>query len=206
MNLPNKLSVARLFCVPFFLIFTYTDNVWTRLIALGIFIGAGVTDLYDGYLARKHNLVTPLGIFLDPLADKLIVTAALIAFVELKEIHVPSWMVVLIVGREFILTGLRALAATKGNIVAADDGGKFKTSVQTVAIIMILVVLIVNSGLEHFWGITRVALHAAGGWRTDCARIFDWTPYWMSFITTVVSLGTGLSYLRKNKSLFEKDL
>ena len=124
MNLPNKLTMSRLLCVPFFLVFTYTDTVWTRILALLIFIGAGITDLYDGYLARKYNLVTSLGIFLDPLADKLIVTAALIAFVGLREIHVPSWMVVLIVGREFFLTGLRALAATQGKILSADEGGK----------------------------------------------------------------------------------
>lgn len=206
MNLPNKLSFSRLLCMPLFLVFTYTDTVWTRALALAIFVGAGVTDLYDGYLARKYNLITPLGTFLDPLADKLIVTAALIAFVELEELHVPAWMVVLIVSREFILTGLRALAATKGKIVAADDGGKFKTSVQTVAIITILVVLIVNSVLENICGIPRASLHAAGGWRNECARILDWTPYWLTFITTIVSLGTGISYVRKNMELFEQDL
>lgn len=206
MNLPNKLSFSRLLCMPFFLVFTYTDTVRTRILALVIFVGAGVTDLYDGYLARKYNLITPLGTFLDPLADKLIVTAALIAFVELEELHVPAWMVVLIVSREFILTGLRALAAAKGKIVAADDGGKFKTSVQTVAIITILVVLIVNSMLENVYGIQRVSLHSAGGWRNECARILDWTPYWMIFITTLVSIGTGISYVRKNMALFEKDL
>lgn len=206
MNLPNKLTVSRLLLVPFFLVFTYTDTVWTRTLALVIFVAAGVTDLYDGYLARKHNLITSLGVFLDPLADKLIVTAALIAFVEIEEVHVPAWMVVLIVGREFVLTGLRALAAAQGRILAADDGGKFKTSVQTVSVIVILIVLIINSATETFWGAPRSLLLAAGGWRAECARLLDWSPYWLVFITTVVSIGTGLSYLRKNKALFEKDL
>lgn len=206
MNLPNRLSVSRLLCMPLFLIFTYTDTVWTRILALVIFILAGVTDLYDGHLARKYNLITPLGTFLDPLADKLMVTAALIAFVELDELNVPAWMVVLIVGREFLLTGLRALAASKGKIVGADDGGKFKTAIQTVAIISIMVVLISNSALESFWGMTRDVLHAAGGWRNECVRLMDWAPYWMVFITTLVSLGTGISYVRKNMSLFEQDL
>jgi CDP-diacylglycerol--glycerol-3-phosphate 3-phosphatidyltransferase len=206
MNLPNKLSLARLCCVPFFLVFTYVDNVWTRILALLIFIGAGVTDLYDGHLARKYNMVTSLGIFLDPLADKLIVTAALISFVELREIHVPAWMVVLIVGREFVLTGLRALAAAEGRILAADDGGKFKTSVQITAIIAVLAVLIINSGWESFFGITREALIQTADWKADCARVLDWMPYWMVFVATLVSIGTGVSYLRKNKSLFEKDV
>lgn len=206
MNLPNKLSLLRFFLMPPFLVFTYLDNVWTRVFAFLIFIGAGVTDLYDGYIARKYNMITPLGTFLDPLADKLIVTAALIAFVEIAELQVPAWMVVLIVGREFVLTGLRALAASQGKILAADDGGKFKTAVQTAAILAILIVLIINSGLESFRGVTRISLHAAGGWRTECARILDWTPYWLVFITTIVSIGTGLSYMRKNMALFKKDL
>jgi CDP-diacylglycerol---glycerol-3-phosphate 3-phosphatidyltransferase len=113
MNLPNRLTVLRLLLLPVFMTFTYTDNVYTRILALLIFIGAGVTDLYDGYLARKYNLITPLGVFLDPLADKLIVTAAFISFVDMPEAHVPAWMVVLIVGREFLITGLRSLAASQ---------------------------------------------------------------------------------------------
>jgi CDP-diacylglycerol--glycerol-3-phosphate 3-phosphatidyltransferase len=204
MNLPNKLTVLRLLLVPVFMLFTYIDNVYTRFFALLIFIGAGVTDLYDGYLARKYNLITRLGIFLDPLADKLIITAALISFVGIPEAHIPAWMVVLIVGREFVITGLRALAASQGDIVGADQGGKFKTSVQTTAIITIMVVLIVNSGIAHFWDMPVPALYRAGGWRAEAAKLLDWTPYWMTFAATLFSLITGISYLRKHKELFKE--
>jgi CDP-diacylglycerol--glycerol-3-phosphate 3-phosphatidyltransferase len=163
-----------------------------------------VTDLVDGYLARKHNLVTNLGVFLDPLADKLIITAAFIALVEIKELHIPAWMVVFIVGREFVLTGLRAVAASQGQLLAADDGGKFKTSVQNTVIITILVGLIVTSALERRVGLTLEKLHEQGGWMAEAARLLDWTPYWLVFTATLISLITGVSYLRKHWSLLKE--
>src|SRR5258708_7877471 len=113
-NLPTQLTLLRLFLVPFFLVFTICDNLATRISALIIFIVASITDLYDGKLARKMGQVTTLGIFLDPLADKFLISSAFIAFVQIPEIYVPAWMVVLIIGREFMITGLRALAASKG--------------------------------------------------------------------------------------------
>ncbi len=198
MNIPNRLTVIRLLSVPVFMGFLNVDTVATRAAALLIFIGAGVTDLVDGYWARKYNLVTPLGIFLDPLADKMIITAAFISFVELRELHIPAWMVVLIVGREFLITGLRGVAASRGQIVAADDGGKFKTSVQNTAIITILVALIIASVQERFWGLPRQTLYARDGWAADAARILDWVPYGMVFAATVFSIVTGVSYLRKH--------
>jgi CDP-diacylglycerol--glycerol-3-phosphate 3-phosphatidyltransferase len=204
MNLPNRLTVLRLMSVPVFMVFTYVDNVYTRLLALLIFIAAGVTDLVDGYLARKYNLVTPLGVFLDPLADKLIITAAFISFVELRETHVPAWMVVLIVGREFVLTGLRGVAATQGRSVPADDGGKFKTAVQNAAVITILVGLILTSGLQQFWGLSTDALLHSGGWRGDVLRLLDWVPYWMVFAATLASLVTGVSYLHRHWDLLRE--
>ncbi|HOW28027.1 MAG TPA: CDP-diacylglycerol--glycerol-3-phosphate 3-phosphatidyltransferase [Elusimicrobiota bacterium] len=203
MNLPNRLTIIRLFCVPVFMVFTYTDNVYTRVLALLIFIGAGVTDLYDGYLARKYNMVTSLGMFLDPLADKMIVTAAFISFVELPEVNVPAWMVVLIVGREFFMTGLRSLAASKGQDIPADHMGKFKTTVQNTTIITIMVILIINSSLTHFWQISRAQFHLHIGWRFVAVRILDWTPYWMMFLATLFTLISGISYFRKNLPLLK---
>jgi CDP-diacylglycerol--glycerol-3-phosphate 3-phosphatidyltransferase len=202
-NTPNKLTAARFACVPAFLAFIYYDNVATLTLALLIFIGAGITDLVDGYLARKHNLVTSLGVFMDPLADKLITTAAFISFVEVEQLHVPAWMVVLIVGREFLITGLRSLAASQGQIVAADEGGKFKTSAQTTAIITILVVMIVRAGLDQYWIAAGLPpLHT--GWRATVHRVAEWIPYWMTFIATLFSLVTGISYLRKHMPMLQK--
>jgi CDP-diacylglycerol--glycerol-3-phosphate 3-phosphatidyltransferase len=201
-NLPNKLTVARLFCVPVFMVFTLVDNVHTRVLALVVFIGAGVTDLVDGYLARKYNQVTSLGVFLDPLADKLIIAAALVAFVELPETHVPAWMVVMIIGREFLITGLRALAASQGQIMAADQGGKFKTSVQTAAIITTLTVLIWNSALARFTTLRPLIFSGGTGWRAEAAGIMEWTPYFMALAATYFSLQTGVGYLYRHRRLF----
>lgn len=205
MNLPNRLTVARLLSVPFFMLFTYIDNVYARMGALLIFIGAGVTDLVDGYIARKRNLVTNLGVFLDPLADKLIITAAFILFVEIRDLHIPSWMVVAIVGREFLITGLRGVAASRGTMVPADAGGKFKTAVQNTAIITILSTLIITSGWERFWFLTVEGLYARAGWRGDLARVVEWIPYWMVFAATAISIVSGVSYLWRHRQLLRED-
>jgi CDP-diacylglycerol---glycerol-3-phosphate 3-phosphatidyltransferase len=204
MNLPNKLTFTRLLMVPVFMVFVNVDHVLALTLALLTFIGAGITDLVDGHLARKHNLVTALGVFMDPLADKLIITAAFISFVEIPQLHIPAWMVVLIVGREFLITGLRSLAASQGELVPADEGGKFKTSIQTTAIITILVVLIIDSGLRHFWGISVSDPGANAGWRAAAANVLAWLPFWLVFIATLFSLITGISYLRKHKKLLQE--
>jgi CDP-diacylglycerol--glycerol-3-phosphate 3-phosphatidyltransferase len=201
MNLPNRLTIARLLSVPFFMVFTYIDNVYARVGALLIFVGAGVTDLVDGYIARKRNLVTNLGIFLDPLADKLIITAAFILFVEIGELHISAWMVVAIVGREFLITGLRGVAASRGTMVPADDGGKFKTAVQNTAIMTIQMVLIITSA----WGTTVDDLSHWYGWRGELARIIEWVPSGMVFAATAVSVVTGVSYLWRHRALLRED-
>ena len=182
-----------------------SDHPAARLAALLVFIAAGVTDLVDGYLARKYNLVTPLGMFLDPLADKLIITSAFIAFVEIPELHVPAWMVVAIVGREFLITGLRGVAASRGTLVPADDGGKFKTSVQNTAIITILLTLIARIGLQWFWGLSLEGLYARSGWRADAARVMEFVPFWMMFGATLFSIHTGVGYLMKHAALLKEN-
>jgi CDP-diacylglycerol--glycerol-3-phosphate 3-phosphatidyltransferase len=204
LNVPNQLSMARLAAVPFFMGLAYVDNVYARVGALLIFIGAGVTDLVDGYLARKHNLVTNLGVFLDPLADKLIITAAFILFVEIPSLRIPSWMVVAIVGREFLITGLRGVAASRGTLVPADAGGKFKTSVQNAAIITTLMALIVTSGWDQFGGAVLGDLLAGGGWRADAARVVTVVPKAMVFAATVVSVWTGAIYLWRHRQLLKE--
>lgn len=148
MNLPNKITVSRIFLIPVFLIFLLaplplgeteiagTVLLNSQLIATAIFIFASVTDWIDGYIARKHNLVTNLGKFLDPLADKLLVTSAFVSLVELGA--APAWLVVLILSREFAVTGLRLVASSEGEVLAASNLGKLKTWIQIVAIIALL--------------------------------------------------------------------
>jgi len=140
MNLPNKLTIARVCAIPFFLAALLISDapVW-RYIAIVIFILASLTDMLDGYIARSRNLITNFGKFMDPLADKLLVAAALIAMVQLALI--PAWVVVVIISREFLITGFRLIAVEKGNVIAADFWGKLKTVSQMVMVVVVLLPL-----------------------------------------------------------------
>ena len=138
MNLPNKLTVLRVIMIPVFVVFMLfpvTGSV-DKWIALALFIIASLTDWLDGYLARKYNLVTNFGKFMDPLADKLLVCSALICLIEVSGI--PSWIVIIIIAREFIISGFRLVASDAGVVIAASYWGKFKTTVQIIMIIMLI--------------------------------------------------------------------
>jgi len=139
MNLPNKLTILRVCMIPFFLVFMLTDIAGDagRYIAAAIFIVASMTDWFDGYLARKHNLVTNFGKFMDPLADKLLVCAAMICLIETG--NLPAWIVVVIISREFIISGFRLIASDNGIVIAASYWGKFKTVSQMVMIILLII-------------------------------------------------------------------
>ncbi|MCR5250591.1 MAG: CDP-diacylglycerol--glycerol-3-phosphate 3-phosphatidyltransferase [Lachnospiraceae bacterium] len=128
MNLPNKLTTLRVILIPFFLFFLMTDvaGAASKWIALAIFVIASLTDFLDGYIARKYDLVSNFGKFMDPLADKLLVCSAMICFVELE--RMPAWIVVIIIAREFIISGFRLIAAEQGRVIAAGWWGKFKTA------------------------------------------------------------------------------
>lgn len=203
-NIPTQLTLLRLVLVPFFLVFTINDNLSTRIAALVIFVIASITDLYDGRLARKWGQVTTLGIFLDPLADKFLISSALIAFVQIPEIYVPAWMVILIIGREFLITGLRTLAAIKGRILPAQPAGKFKTTSQIVAIITILVILCANSFFEQVGGLPVESSHGESSW-FYFAWILRGAPYWLTFAATILTILSGYIYVRQNLDLFAPD-
>ena len=133
MNIPNQLTILRIILIPVFIVLLMKGYpYWSA----AVFIAASATDALDGHIARKYNMVTNFGKIMDPLADKLLVTSALICFVELGV--VPGWMVIVILAREFIITGLRAVAAGDGIIIAAGKSGKLKTVFQMVAIIVLL--------------------------------------------------------------------
>ena len=171
MNLPNKLTVLRVIMIPFFvvsLLAFYGEVRLLRNLAAAIFIVASLTDMLDGKIARKYNLVTNFGKFMDPLADKLLVCSALICLIELGQL--PSWMVIIIVSREFIISGFRLIAAEQGIVIAASYWGKFKTTFQMIAVIL----MIVNLPVLH---ILTVA----------CT--------WIALVLTVVSL---VDYIVKN--------
>ena len=139
MNLPNKLTTLRVIMIPFFVFFLLWqngENHTFRMIALALFIIASLTDLLDGKIARKYNLVTNFGKFMDPLADKLLVCSALICLIELNAL--PAWMVIIIISREFIISGFRLIASDNGVVIAASYWGKFKTTFQRVSVVLLI--------------------------------------------------------------------
>ncbi|OOR26117.1 CDP-diacylglycerol--glycerol-3-phosphate 3-phosphatidyltransferase [Bacillus mycoides] len=188
MNLPNKITISRIFLIPIFMVIMLAPFEWgsfiigdvelpiQHLVGALIFIIASATDWIDGHYARKYNLVTNLGKFLDPLADKLLVSAALITLVEMQ--YVPAWIVIVIISREFAVTGLRLVLAGTGEVVAANQLGKIKTWTQIIAIAAYLL---------H--DVPLSLLHI------PVADIF----IWIALFFTVIS---GWDYFWKNKDAF----
>ncbi len=189
------------------------DNVYTRGLALVIFVTAALTDLYDGRLARRYGQTTTFGKFMDPLADKLIISAALVSFVQLDEIHVPAWMVVFIISREFLITGLRSVAASRGVVIPAGPEGKFKTTSQITTIITTLVILIINSAVADAVSPDMHSREVAGYLirnYTDWHRVVGFSlrlvPYGMVFLTMLLTLYSGVSYIRQHLALIRDEL
>ena len=189
MNLPNKLTISRIVLSPIFMIFFLIDNLYTRYFALFIFSAASLTDLYDGYLARKTGVITSFGKFMDPLADKILTSTALISFASLG--YVQPWMVLMIIGRDFIVTGLRSVAAYRGLIILPSRVAKWKTASQMVVIVIIL--LYIN---------IRTTLLAYGQWDLEFDPIAWIVLNSMVFVSMVLTVSSGLDYLIKNRSIF----
>ena len=178
MNLPNKLTIFRVILIPFFVLFLLLepDNQTFRLIADLIFIVASLTDMLDGKIARKYHLVTNFGKFMDPLADKLLVCAAMVCLVATGQL--AAWIVIIIISREFIISGFRLTASDNGIVIAASMWGKFKTVFQ----MLMIIVLIANIPLAAFDMIGTVLTYVA-------------------LVLTVVSL---VDYIAKNKDILKE--
>lgn len=158
MNLPNKITMIRIILIPFFVFFMLTDFVpYSQYIAAAVFIIASLTDTLDGYLARKYNLVSNFGKFVDPLADKLLVCSALVCFVALPDNPMPAWGVIVIISRDFIISGFRLVASDAGVVIAASWWGKIKTVVQ----MLMSILLIVNFDGEIINIVEYVFIYAA---------------------------------------------
>lgn len=178
MNLANKLTILRIFLIPLFLIFIAVKGIpYGTILATSIFIIASLTDKLDGYIARSRNQITTFGKFMDPLADKLLVTSALISLVELHVIH--SYVAVIIIAREFAVSGLRTLAASEGIVIAASWWGKIKTVMQIVAIISAL------------FNLT---------YKIPMLNIISQISMLLAVIITIVS---GIDYFKKNKHVIK---
>ena len=177
MNLPNKLTMLRVIMIPFFVVFLLADiTPYDKWIALAIFIVASLTDMADGKIARKYDLITNFGKFMDPLADKLLVCSAMIALIELGRI--PAWIVIIIIAREFIISGFRLVASDNGVVIAASYWGKFKTVSQMVMVILMI------ADIPQLQIVTTVIMYIA-------------------LVLTIVSL---VDYLVKNWGVMGKDM
>jgi CDP-diacylglycerol--glycerol-3-phosphate 3-phosphatidyltransferase len=191
MNWPNRLTLTRVFLAPLFVFLFLIDNTYARLAALIVFVLAALTDLVDGWLARKYNITTGFGRFMDPLADKILISAALVAFVALG--YARAWMVLPIIARDFFVTGLRSLAAYKGIVIATSGFAKAKTFLQMVAVGVILAFINLKTFLP-IWGVEWAIF---GDPRV--LTVFDV----MLFVTMVVTVWTGIDYLIKNYYLLK---
>jgi len=185
MNTPNKLTLLRIILAPFFMFFFLIDNFYMRLTGLLLFIIASLTDLADGYYARKYGITTGFGKFMDPLADKILVSSALVSFIALN--YVSPLPVILIIGREFSITGLRLLAAYRGVIIPPTWGAKLKTFMQMTAVGLILAYIFVATALLYFNSDSTVL--------TD----FDHRLYFniILWATSVITIWTGIDYIIK---------
>ena len=175
MNLPNSLTILRVVMIPLFVIAMLLDFPQSDFVAGGIFIAACITDFFDGFLARKYNQITTFGKFMDPLADKLLVCAALICFLVDRADEMPAWVVIIIISREFIISGFRLVAAEKGVTISASWWGKIKTTVQ------MSLLLIFN--FQH-----------------PVFRIIDRVMIYLALVLTVISLA---DYIIKNRGVMK---
>lgn len=198
MNLPNKLTLSRFGLTVAFLVVMFSKMPFQETIALALFVAAGISDFLDGQIARRRNLITNFGILMDPLADKIMVCSAFIAFVELG--WFPAWMTVIIVARELAITGLRLLAASKNVVLAAEGYGKHKTISQIVAIIAIFVDKIID---RNQWG--RIG-QAIFGWQIFNHAWVWWLAESFKWIAVALTFISGALYLWKNRALYLDDM
>lgn len=190
MNLPNKLTVLRIILVAVFMFLLFSKGVLAKTLALVTFLTASLTDFLDGYIAKKNNMITDFGKMMDPIADKILVLSAFLAFVEMELI--PAWMVVVIIFREITVTGLRISALTRGRVLAADGIGKHKMVSQVLSIIVILFFLIFReTGMKVF-----------GFWNDSTERIYKDCIFILMLITTALTLISGISHLIKNRGVY----
>jgi CDP-diacylglycerol--glycerol-3-phosphate 3-phosphatidyltransferase len=198
MNLPNKLTVSRFVLTAFFLWVLFSPIPFNDTLALFLFCTASFTDFLDGKIARRRKLITNFGILMDPLADKILICSAFVAFVESTHLNpnapvkVAAWMVIVIVARELAITGLRLLAASKNVVLAAERFGKHKTISQIVTIIALLVVDACNEWPPWLQNVFQ-------GWSAVFAKISLW-------VTVALTVASGLIYLWRNRRLYLDDL
>ncbi len=193
MNLPNKLTMGRIVLViPFILCLEIFDkNIYMDLLAALFFGAAALTDFLDGYIARKKNLITDFGKLMDPLSDKILVLAALIIFVEKG--YIWSWMVIIIIAREFLVTGIRIIAASKGEVIPADKIGKYKTATQMIAIPMIIFTK--SDTIYEFFQNFSIDIISIVNFNITLSNL-------LMVIPLILTIWSGIEYIEKSKKHF----
>jgi len=189
MNTANKLTMVRVILIPIFLVLLYLDFQYSRYFALGVFILAGLTDIADGVIARRRNQITDFGKFMDPLADKILTFAAMLWFVEIG--MMPAWLVLIVIIREFMVTGIRLVAAAKGRIIAATASGKIKTLVTVICLITMFLI-------EDF---KAIFVYFNLNFPIDTWLLI--TCWILIGSTTVIS---GIEYFIKNKDIMKMEM
>lgn len=197
MNLPNKLTISRMVMIPVFLVFFYLPFTAHYFVALAVFAIASLTDMLDGKIARKYNLITNLGKFLDPIADKVLVLSALVAMLTVPRIFIAglgSWAIIvagcgvaLILAREIIVSGFRMVAASAGCVIAADIFGKYKTVTQDIAVVVLLVAA----------GICELTEHVAG-------QIINYIGLGFFALSVILTVISGINYIVRNIEVLKK--
>lgn len=190
MNLPNKLTVLRVVLTFVFICFLFSEWFFAKYLALLIFILACLTDYYDGYIARKRGLISNFGKLMDPVADKILLIAAFLAFVALK--IVPLWMVVVIIFREVGITSMRLVMMSRGSVLAAENWGKYKTVSQMLTIFVILI----------FLALKETLLKYSQGWNLSCEVLSRQIIFILMWITVILTLVSGFLCLWQNRRLF----
>jgi len=208
-TIPNYLTILRFLLVPIFLVFILKDTFFAKLISLAIFMIATLTDYLDGQIARRYNQKSEFGKFADPLADKFLVAAAFIAFIKIPQLLIPFWLVLLILSREFIITGLRIAALSQDKSINTSSLGKAKTTAQMLTIMVVLVMLVLNARIR----LDGIALNpaepvlfwAAWSGSTFWGKVIAYTPISLMGITALLTLVSGIRYLIKNKDVIFND-
>jgi len=191
MNIANRLTLLRIVLTFIFMFFLFCHGLWAKVLSLLLFIFAALSDFFDGRIAQRKNMVTDFGRLMDPIADKILVLAAFAAFVQMQLI--PAWMFVIIISREIIITSLRFFALNKGRVLSASKAGKHKTFSQMAVILFILLFIVLKEMMLAFFT-----------WNPTWEKLFSRSIYILMFLTVVLTLYSGLSYLWKNRKVIAK--
>jgi CDP-diacylglycerol--glycerol-3-phosphate 3-phosphatidyltransferase len=198
-NSANIVTLSRIVVTPLYLICIFRPELWAKWTAGLLFAWGAISDYLDGYLARKYDLKTSFGALMDPLADKILILSVFVSFIQLD--LVPTWMVVIIGAREFLITGLRQIAESRGVIIAASRGGKHKTISQIVAISVILAILCARATAAAYQVNWDGMINNLGLWGPWLNGFIDYGPYWLMFYATCMSVWSGVDYFVRNRNV-----